>query len=343
MLKPAFRKDDCYFPLSHNVYNSCFYRKTFPPVVWQQIEPPLKTVKKLFFPTNPHHERNKFFEPSFTELVANENDGHIPLELHHQETWRSFTKADIEYTVGFRDVIPHGFEKEAISNNSLFYRPGWEKAVFDPHAPLGEYEGTYNPNKNEVEAREFLENHQELRFKWSGCAQLRGCLTRSKLYHCCHKQNANFADENEELHNWRDFHNRVECPRNDDFKCVLGNLDVSKKTSNGQSLIHMYIVKNMSAGSINRIGTQAKEIIGDAKALSERDDSQMDKTPLGQDSVLSPVAEWNMGLMQVSLYTHEPILFLSLNVIYMLLYHLFITNYLTVIKNVRKNNYTKTI
>ena len=300
LVKRAFRSDGTFFPLSMNVRHSCLTRRTFPPAVFQQIEPPFMTVKRLYYPTTPAQERNKFFEPSFIEQVAAQNEGHVPLELNHQETWRSFTREDAELAVGFRDIVPNGFEKVAIAENCLFQRPGWEKAVFDPHAPLGEFEGKDNPNANEVEDREFLENNQELRFKWSGCAQLRGCLTRSKLYYCCYKQVANFAEENEELHRWREFHNRVECPRNDDMKITMGNLDLSAKTSTGQSLIHLYIVRNMSAGPINNLGVQAQEIISSAKALSERSDSQMDKTPLGEDGIISPVAEWNMGLMQVS-------------------------------------------
>ena len=156
LVKPAFRKDGTFFPLSMNVRNSCVLRKTLPPAVFQQIEPPFKTVKRLYYPTSLTQDRNKFFEPSFIEQVARANDGHVPLELNHQETWRSFTKHDAEFSIGFRDVIPNGYEKVQISNNALFERPGWEKAVFDPEAPLGEYEGKANPNKNEVEDRQFL-------------------------------------------------------------------------------------------------------------------------------------------------------------------------------------------
>ena len=309
LLKPAFKKDGMFFPLSINVRNSCLYRKTFPRAVFQQIEPPFKTVKKLYFPTTRAQDRNKLLEPSFIEQAAQGNDGEVPLEIHHQETWRSFTKQDGIYAVGFRDIIPNGFVTERISENCLFERPGWEKAIFDPNAPLGEFEKRANPNKNEVEDREFIENNQELRFKWSGCAQLRGCLTNSKLFHCCSKQMANFSDENEELHRWRELHSRVECARNEDLKVVLGNLDLNKKTATGESMIHMYIIRNLAAGPINRIGVQAQEIIEDAKIKTERGYSQMDLTPLGQNGAISPVAEWNIGLMQVSQvqflhYTH---------------------------------------
>ena len=301
LIKRALRKDGMFFPLSINAHKSCRISRTFPPAVFQQLEPPFKTVKSLYYPTTLAQERNKFFEPSFIEQVAQQNDGHVPLDLNHQESWRSFTKEDAEFAVGFRDIVPHGFQKVQIADNALFGRPGWEKAVFDPDAPLGEFEGKDSPNKNEVEDREFLENNQELRFKWSGCAQLRGCLTRSKLYYCCVKQPANFADENEELHRWRDFHNRIECPGNDDMKISLGNLDLSEKTSTGHSLIHLYIVRNFSAGPINNLGIQAQEFIKTANTLSERSNSQMDQTPLGEMGVISPIAEWNMGLMQVSL------------------------------------------
>ena len=301
LFKPALRKDGMFFPLSRNIETSCLFRRTFPRAVFQQIEPPFKTVKKLYYPTTVQQDKNKFFEPSFIEQIAKQNDGHVPLDLNHQETWRSFTKEDAQFAIGFRDIIPNGYERVQIADNSLFGRPGWEKAAFDPDAPLGLFESKKeNPNNNEVEDREFLENNQELRFKWSGCAQLRGCLTRSKLYYCCHKQLSTFADENDELHRWREFHNRIECPRNDDMKVSLGNLDLNKKTSTGHSLIHMYIIRNFSAGPLNMLGNQAQEIISDRKAKSEHLNSQMDKTPLGEDGVLSPIAEWNIGLMQVS-------------------------------------------
>ena len=167
---PASRRDCSFFPLSTSIFNSCRTYKTLPPALFQQIQPPFNVAKHLYYPIpiEKEGERNSFQELTIQQIVGQDDPDAVPIELRQEASWKAFTPDDIQHTVGFTDVRLNGFEARAQWQNSLYSRPSWEKTVHDQHAPLGEFLYMRNTTASEEEARKWLEEHQETRFKWGG-------------------------------------------------------------------------------------------------------------------------------------------------------------------------------
>ena len=208
-----------------------------------------------------------------------------------EEPWRCVSLADLDYELGFVNVIPDGCVVRQIHHQPQWQdRPTSEFAVFDNQ--LSDAEDLFRP-REQNSASEFLAVPEFQAFHWGGCGQ-RELTDGEEVNYCCSAVGKRQYDTDffsfRQNHRTAVLNQQIECPRNRHVVTHLHNLNVNRlvpmrESDNEQHYIHTFSFAPIQKERANVID----EVINHESYL--RPDLSL------EEIVNSFLSEWEIGFL----------------------------------------------